>query len=152
MIDLTEFDEYFASTKIANGSDFDDVPDGTYQVVIDEICLDETKETGKPMLKWTLKILGPKFVGRLLWKNQVITRESIPYLKKDLLTCGLNLPRLSALADNLEYLWNLKLEVVKKTTTNKRDGKEYSNIFINKKITLKTSEDESPYSNDRLPF
>jgi hypothetical protein len=89
------------------------------------------------MLKWTLRILAPKFRGRLLWRNNVMaTRENIKWLKTDLHTCGLDLEKLSELPDNLDKLPGVKIEVTKRTRG------ENENVYFNRRIVLEDGGDE----------
>jgi hypothetical protein len=96
--------------------------------------LTEAQSTGNPMLKWTLRVIAPKFVNRLMWRNSVITHNTLKYVKTDLHTCGLDLEKLSELPKHLKKLLDVKLEVTKKT---KGDNE---NIFFNRRI-----------ENDRAP-
>jgi hypothetical protein len=80
------------------------------------------------MIKWTLRILGPKFANRLMWRNSVITQNTLKYVKTDLHLCGLDLERLSELPKHLHRLLDVKLEVTKRT---KGDSE---NIYFNRRI------------------
>jgi len=127
-IDLRQFDGDFASAQVEE-REFDEIPDGKYQVVVDRVEITKAKSSGNPMLRWTLKILGPRAVGRLLWRNNVMaTRENLKWLKGDLHTCGLDLDRLSNLPGQLERLLDVKLEVTK------RSKGDNTNIYFNKRI------------------
>ena len=126
--DLAQFDNEYTEAEVED-RDFDTPPDGKYQVVVDRVELTRTQTTNNPMLKWTLRILGPTHVGRLLWRNNVIaTAENIKWLKTDLFTCGLQIEKLSDLPSNLEKLLDVKLEVTKRT---KGDNE---NVYLNKRI------------------
>ena len=139
-LDLSQFDEEYASAEVEERN-FENVPDGKYQTIIDRIELTTAKTSGNPMLKWTLKILGPTHQGRLLWRNNVMgTQENIKWLKSDLMTCGLELEKLSDLPDNLEKLLDVKLEITKRT----RGDNE--NIYFNRRIVM----DDIPDANDEL--
>ena len=129
-IDLTQFDDDFAEAEVEE-REFEPVPDGKYQVNVDQVELTQAKTSGNPMLKWTLRIIAPRFAGRLLWRNNVMaTRENIKWLKTDLHTCGLELKKLSDLPDHLSRLLNVKLEVAKRTRG------ENENVYINRRIVL----------------
>lgn len=128
--DLSQFDSDYASAEVEE-KDFDTVPDGKYQVNIDKVELTHSQTTGNPMLKWTLRIIGPTFKGRMLWRNNVMaTKENIKWLKQDLYSCGLHLEKLSDLPVNLERLLNVKLEITKRTRG------ENENIYINRQIVM----------------
>ena len=127
--DLAKFDEEYAASEV-EPNQFDDVPDGKYQVVVDKVELTRT-QNDDPMLKWQLKILGPQHRGRMMFRNNVIaSKENIKFLKADLLTCGLELGKLSELPDRLADLLDVALEVTKKTRG------DYANIYMNKRVVL----------------
>ena len=129
-IDLSQFDEDFAEAPVEE-REFDEVPDGKYQVQVDKVELTTAKSSGNPMLKWTLRILGPHSAGRLLWRNNVIaSRENVRWLKNDLHVCGLDLAKVSDLNERIEELLDVKLEVTKRT---KGDNE---NVYFNRRLVL----------------
>lgn len=148
-IDLSVFDDEFAEAAVED-REFDDVPDGKYQVQVDRAEIVRAKSSGNPMLKWTLRILGPRYAGRLLWRHNVIaSRENVRWLKNDLHVCGLELVRLSDLQSHLHELLDIQLEVTKKTRG------ENVNIYINKKVVLEHQVDGGGYAHtpdDDIPF
>jgi len=138
--DLSEFDEEYASAEVEERS-FEAIPDGKYQVQVDRLEMAHAKTSGNPMLKWSLKILGPSHQGRLLWRNNVMaSAENIKWLKADLFACGLELEKLSDLPANLEKLLDVKLEITKRTRG------ENENIYFNRRIVM----DDIPDANDEL--
>jgi hypothetical protein len=129
-IDLRQFDEDFAAAPVEEG-EFGDVPDDTYKVSVEKAELTNARSSGSPMLKWTLRILGPRFAGRYLWRhNMFATKENLRWLKKDLLICGLELVKLSELRDRLHELLDVQLEVTK------RKKGEFTSIYINRRLAL----------------
>ena len=126
-IDLAQFDDDFRGETAEERGDFETVHDGKYQVTVEKVELVEAS-TGNPMLKWTLRILGPHFINRLLWRNNVFTHNSLKYVKTDLHLCGLDLEKLSDLPKHLDKLLDVKLEVTKKTKG------ENENIYFNRRI------------------
>lgn len=127
---LEQFDEEYASAEVEE-RDFEPIPDGKFQVQVDRIEMTHAKNSGNPMLKWALKILGPTHQGRLLWRNNMlVSAENIRWLKGDLHICGLELEKLSELPANLEKLLDVKLEVTKRT----RGDNE--NIYLNRRIVM----------------
>lgn len=133
-IDLTQFDKDFQGEQAEERGDFESVPDGKYQVTVEKVELTEAQTSGNPMLKWRLRVIAPKYIDRLMWRNSVITHNTLKYLKTDLHMCGLDLDRLSELPKHLKKLLDIKLEVTKKTKG------ENENIFFNRRI-----------ENDRAP-
>ena len=127
-IDLSQFDQSFGAEQPEQRGDFESVPDGKYQVTVEKAELVEAQSSGNPMLKWTLRVIAPKCVNRLMWRNNVITNNTLKYLKTDLHTCGLDLDRISDLPKHLKQLLDVKLEVTKKTKG------EHENIYFNRRI------------------
>jgi hypothetical protein len=131
-IDLAQFDDDFQSEATAERGDFESVPDGKYQVAVEKVELTQSS-TGNPMLKWTLRILAPRFANRFLWRNSVFTHNTLKYVKTDLHLCGLDLDKLSELPKHLDKLLDVKLEVTKKTKG------ENENIYFNRRIETAAS-------------
>jgi hypothetical protein len=147
-IDLADFDQEFDAAEVDDG-EYDEVPDGKYQVNVEKVELTRAKSTGNPMLKWQLRILGPQHRGRMLWRNSVITQNTLKWLKTDLHTCGLELQRLSDLQSNLGRLLDVKLEV------NKRTSGDNTNIYFNKRIVTDDGGQENGsqrLTTDDIPF
>ena len=127
-LDLANFDEVFEGSD-GEASDYESIPDGHYQVRVDSVQLLRSSK-GDPMLKWSLRVIGPTHEDRLLWRNNVmVSDENIAWLKKDLFTCGLRLAKLSELPANLERLLDICLEVTKKTKG------DFESIYFNKRVT-----------------
>ena len=129
-LDLAQFDDDFSEASIEE-REFEEIPDGKYQVNVEKVELTRAQSSGNPMLKWTLKILGPRFAGRLLWRNSVMaSKENLKWLKTDLHTCGLEIEKLSELPSRLGDLLDVKLEVTKRTKG------ENENIYFNRRIVV----------------
>ena len=127
-VDLSYLDDEYAETEVPE-QEFSPIPDGKYQVLVERAEISTAQSSGNPMLKWTLRILGPAFRDRLLWKNSVLLSGLLQYVKKDLQTCGVHIQKISDLPDQLEKLLDLKLEITKKTKG------ENENIYFNKLIS-----------------
>jgi hypothetical protein len=137
---LSQFDEEYASAEVEE-RDFEDIPDGKFQVQVDRVEMTHAKTSGNPMLKWSLKILGPTHQGRFLWRNNMlVSAENIKWLKGDLLACGLELEKLSELPANLEKLLDVKLEITKRTYG------DNESVYFNRRIVT----DDIPDSNDEI--
>src|SRR5687767_10668102 len=87
-VDLSHLDgPYVTAEATTSGSA---PPDGKYQVNVEQVEIVRSKTNSQPMLKWTLKIMGPQHIGRLMWRyNMLSTPENMKWLKGDLQTCGL---------------------------------------------------------------
>jgi len=141
--DLSQWDDEYENAPVEE-RDFENVPDGKYQVVVDRVELTTSKTSDKPMLKWALKIVAPSHVGRLLWRNNMIaSADNIKWLKNDLHTCGLTIRKLSELPENLEKLLDVKIEVTVRTRG------ENQNIYFNKLIDSGTQDAEAGANLDR---
>ena len=139
--DLESYDNQFDQ---AAEPEFDEIPDGKYQVNVEKAEITKAKTSGNPMLKWTLKIMGPNNINRLLWNYHILSNPTgQSWLKKDLKLCNVNLTKLSDLPKNLEYLLDAKLEITVRT----RDGNQ--NIYFNRRLS---DLDVQADGKDPLPF
>jgi hypothetical protein len=112
-IDLSSLDNAYAQAPVPGPAP---LPDGPYLVEIQSVELRATRHSQRPMLCWTLRVLAPTpFLGRRLWRNQVLAQSNLGWLKKDLRLCGIELDKLSDLPRHLEHLRALRLEIVKHT-------------------------------------
>jgi hypothetical protein len=134
-IDLAQFDDEFRGETPEDRGDFETVPDGKYQVTVEKVELTQSS-TGHPMLKWMLRIQGPTFANRCLWKNNVFTPATLKFAKTDLHVCGLDLEKLSDLQNHLDKLLDVKLEVTKKTKG------ENTNVYFNRRIERTTGSND----------
>jgi hypothetical protein len=123
---LAAFDEEYDQ---AEAPDFDDLPDGKYQVRIESVRMAESQKHD-PMIKWDLIVISGQLAGRHIFKNSVITAASLPFVKGDLKVLGVQLPKFSDLPNHLEALLDKKLQVTKKTKD------EYTNVYFNKLLTI----------------
>jgi hypothetical protein len=148
-VDLSTFDDEYINREVQEDQ-FESIPDGKYQTQVEAVELTRTLK-GDPMLKWTLKVLGPTHAGRKLWRNNIMaSSENIAWLKKDLYSVGLKLERLSELPANLDRLLDIRLEVTKKTRRGD-DGRDYESVYINKRIkTADEAQGSSSKTNDAL--
>ncbi|MBU0616547.1 MAG: DUF669 domain-containing protein [Planctomycetes bacterium] len=137
--DLSAFDEEYNTVDPA---DNDEVPDGKYQVRVQRVKL-ERSQKGDPMLKWDLVVLSGPHANRHIFKNAVITQASLKFVKADLKTLGLELPRFSELPNHLQQLLDHALEVTKRTKD------EYTNVYFNKRIQVPAGE---PIPEGDIPF
>lgn len=125
-VDLTVFDEEY---ERAEAPEFEEVPDGKYQVRIEAARLAESSK-GDPMIKWDLVVISGQFAGRHIFKNSVITSASLPFVKGDLKVLGVQLPKFSELPSQLGLVLDKKLQVTKRTK------EEFTNVYFNKLLTI----------------
>ena len=145
-VDLSYLDDEYAETEVPE-QEFSPIPDGKYQVLVERAEISTAQSSGNPMLKWTLRILGPAYRDRLLWKNSVLLSGLLQYVKKDLQTCGVHIQKISDLPDQLEKLLDIRLEIVKKTKN------ESESIYFNRLITGKSDNDYERTSQEaKTPF
>jgi len=140
--DLARFDEEWTKTTASSDDLYPDIPDGTYDAVIEEAHLTETVSTGRPMVIWKLRIRGPQAVDRVVTKNQVITENTLPYLKEDLGKCRLAVSRLSELPARLKELADRPIGIEKRT----RDGR--TNIYFRRQ----PNRNSQGVTDDDIPF
>jgi hypothetical protein len=125
-VDLSSFDDEF---ETAEAPSYEEVPDGKYQVQIESVKLEQSQK-GDPMIKFDLAVISGSQAGRHIFKNSVITQASLPYVKGDLKTLGLELAKFSELAGRLEELLDKTLEVTKRTRG------DYSNVYFNRRLNI----------------
>ena len=109
---LRRFDRKFERAQVPQRAAFDEVPDGRYDVCVEDVELGQSK-AGNPLIKWTLRITGPNQINRRLFKRRAITDNTLAYLKEELSACGVSLDRISDLPNQLSRLRGLELPVVK---------------------------------------
>ena len=56
--DLTQFDEKWTKTSVAADEMYNDIPDGSYDAVIEDARVRETSSTGRLVVLWKLRIKG----------------------------------------------------------------------------------------------
>jgi len=127
---LEQFDDEFEATKPAD-TQGEDVPNGDYSVRVQKAEVAKSKSSDATLLKWQMRVLGPKHAGRMVWKNSVISSKSMPYLKAELLLCGLELERLSDLTERCNELAGCCLKV----------RKTDRGTFINARLTAEEEND-----------
>lgn len=140
-VDLTSFDHDF---ETAEAPEYDEVPDGKYQARIDSVRL-ESSQKGDPMIKFDLEVISGSQAGRHIFKNSVVTQASIPYVKGDLKTLGMELAKFSELSGRLEELLDVTLEVTKRTRG------DYTNVYFNRRIRIASESNGETPTRD-MPF
>lgn len=144
-VDLRPYDEAYANEVVSEQEPWNSIPDGRYEVRVDRVELTQSKSSGNPMLKWTLRILGATFENRLLWKYRAITENTLKYVKQDLCVCGLELPQFSALPSHLSALAGIELEITKISRG------EDSNIIFNRRLGS-VDQGDGGVCDDDIPF
>ena len=125
-VDLSAYDDDF---NTAEAPEYEEVPDGKYQARIESVRL-ESSQKGDPMIKWDLEVISGSQAGRHIFKNSVVTQASIPYVKGDLKTLGMELAKFSDLGLRLEELLDVTLEVTKRTRG------DYTNVYFNRRLSI----------------
>ena len=140
--DLSAFDDEYDEAEVPT---YEEVPDGKYQVRVHRAELGNS-QAGDPMLKWDLIVISGQHAGRHVFKNAVITHKSLPFVKGDLHTLGVQLPRFSELPHHLEALLDQTLEITKRTRG------EYTNVYFNRRLEGLPSDSGDPLSDEPAPF
>jgi len=138
-LDLTAFDEEYVQ---AEAPEFEEVPDGKYQVRIEAARLAESSK-GDPMIKWDLVVISGQHAGRHIFKNAVITTASLPFVKGDLKLLGVELPKFSDLPGHLGQVLDKRLQVTKRTK------EEFTNVYFNRLLQVPSGEG---LENEPAPF
>jgi hypothetical protein len=86
-IDLSQFDDDFRAEQPEERGDFESVPDGKYQVTVEKVELTEAQIRGQPDDQVdAADSSGRSSSNRLMWRNSVITQNTLKYVKTDLHT------------------------------------------------------------------
>lgn len=67
----------------ANAPERRELPDGDYQVRLEKAQIKESR-SGEPYLAYELRIISGQYANQILFKNQRLAQEGLPYLKADL--------------------------------------------------------------------
>lgn len=146
-IDLSEFDEAFNRVPSSNFEDYyADVPDGSYDAEIRDAHLGRTR-TAKPMLVWRMALVSAPDLRKTVTKTRVITENTMPWLKEDLLKCGLALSRLSDLSQRVGEMEGRLVRLEKKTINGKAEL-----YFRWPERTATTGGDTAPLEDADIPF
>jgi hypothetical protein len=126
-IDLARYDEAFArAMNTARESDSSSgVPDGFYEVTVEDAWLSKTTTTRNPMIIWKLRITGPTHEGATLTKVRVITEKTVAFVGQDFQRLGIPLERISDVHQRLAG------SVGRSTGVFKRAGRDgWNDIFF----------------------
>jgi hypothetical protein len=144
-IDLSRFNSLYRTESVTDAAPISYlVPDGRYEVVIVEAILTRAQKSGNPMIRYLLRIKSAKCRDRILRKYQVITENTLSFVRQDLELCGLKLDRFEDLKARIRELEEVELEVVK---TTKGDD---ANVYFSRAIASRTQADG--VAEDDLPF
>ena len=83
------------------------------------------------MLEYTFVIVSEgTHRGRKLWYHRTITEKTLKWVKQELVVCGLNVPRISEVAEHLPSLTMARLDITIRTKN------EHRNIYFNRRLDL----------------
>jgi hypothetical protein len=139
--DIDNSDTYDKAEAAKSGDFGEPVPDGKYQCIIDKAWLalsgPQSKNPGSRMLRWQLKIIGGKYGGRMLFRNNMIeSPDNIKWLKGDLQVCGLEIHKLNELRDRVSSLIGVGVEVQVKNQGKDPQGRANQNVYLNKAVEI----------------
>jgi len=130
--DFTDMDDDWGEAEAATSGG--NVPDGNYQVEVAKASQESARNSGDPMVKWDLVVLSGDHIGRHIFKNTMIKREHLKFLKGELtiLNCCPN--KLSELHLALQHAVGRQLEVTVRTKpgTGDRANENFTNTYFNK--------------------
>lgn len=135
-INWDEVDNAYEQSKV---EDFNsEIADGTYQALIVNISLEESKKDATPQLKFEFIITGPAYANKHLWKYSQITPnpDSLKWLKADLRKLGFMGEKISAFINTASYYIDKEVELNLKTT--ERNGRKTQAVYFRKML------DEAP--------
>lgn len=121
--------------ELPTGGDFEDLPDGTYEAVIENCEFKESKSSGNLMFEWHFIIENGQYAGRHHWKYQVLTSaENMKRLTTDLAKFRVDTTSMDAIERGIdEVLIGAPCDITVKTSVAK-DGKYKGQSFTNTSI------------------
>ena len=128
---LRRFDSDYRAEIIGPANDWLAVPDGKYQVVVEDVALCQGECSGHLRLLWRLRLNGPAMSNRIVWKSRPITTETLQRVKEDLYACGLQLDRISLLPARLNKLVDVELQITKQTGPGNRSLSSVRRTYSN---------------------
>lgn len=143
-LDYDKFDKMVDLDDLRDASsgsgDFEEVPDGTYEVDIEKFEMTESSK-GTPMVKGWYRILSGDYKGQLIFMNQVITLKFQVGIVNDLIRGFDVIPEEDVkfesfkqydnlICDTLEAIRSQKLQYALKQTTDKKGYKRFSIVEV----------------------
>ncbi len=136
--ELEKYDEHWQGIEPTDAPEFGNLPDGKYQVQIDQARVEHARQSGRLQFTLIFNVIAgePDLVGRSCGKfTGLDTEVGREIAKNDLHRLGMDLDKLSGLPLVTEMLVGLTCEIALVTKAG-NDGNEYQNIYINKKIDV----------------
>ena len=140
-VDLARFDDDWAKTSVTAEEMYSDIPDGSYDAIIEGARITGTSSSARPVVIWKLRIQGPQAVNRVVTKNRVITENTLGYLREDLEKCGLQVSSLSELPARLGELVDRPVVLDKRT----KDGRTNFYFRWESNRTSRIGPDDVPF-------
>ena len=140
-VDLARFDDDWAKTSAPAEEMYSDIPDGSYDAIIEGARVTGTSASARPVVIWKLRIQGPQAVNRVVTKNRVITENTLGYLREDLEKCGLQVASLSELPTRLGELVDRPVVLDKRT----KDGRTNFYFRWESNRTSRNGPDDVPF-------
>jgi hypothetical protein len=137
--DLARFDEQFRALGTGDSA-FPEVPDGNYDVLVEDAQLERSQSSGNPMLVWKLRIQGPAHSHRVLWKRRSITENTLTFVKEDLEACGVELERLSDLPTEVRSMIGIPMRALKRS----KEGR-YNVYFVRDRAAADREDHGTPF-------
>lgn len=75
-----------------SGGEFELLPRGIYDCVVQESTFSLSKNTNNPMITLTLEVAGGDFDGRKLWHRVVLSAKSLGMVKANMKALGVKMP------------------------------------------------------------
>ncbi len=149
---LAEFEGVWKSAD-TESKEFENLPDGKYQAVIDECRFEQSKASGRWQLAWVLKVVAPgEYANRKIFNYMGLNNDiGIQIVKRSIYKCGLQVEDPKDLPGQLPYLLDRVIKVTLKT--NKKNGSEFQNMYVDDLISETSGEKESAgIQEDDCPF
>lgn len=134
--ELEAYDEHWKGIEVQDAPEFGGLPDGRYQVEVDQARVEHSQRSGRPQLTLIFKVISGEYAGRYTGKfTGLDTDMGREIAKNDLHRLGLDIDKLSGLPQVTPMLIGVTAEIGLQTKPGK-DGNEYQNTYINKLIEV----------------
>jgi hypothetical protein len=147
---LAQYREVFENAEVTEERNYEDLPDGTYQMRVEEVRFGESKKTQRPQLVWTLAVVAPAaHANRKHWHYRGIADDNgIEWMKKELANAGMDVHGMDVrdIPDHLEDILDNIIEVQIRTRG------EYRNTYINRVVSGPAPADDLPMTDDDIAF
>ena len=127
---MSDFKNEWQQAAPEEGSGFTLLEQGEYEAELSDVKLDLTKEPHR--LTAVYVVTDERYPGRKLFGNYQLSGRGLGFLKKDLVTLGLDFSKVGSAEDVAALFWDiLPAQVIVFVNQKEWQGKTYNNVYLN---------------------